>query len=175
MKKNNMNKKIFFLILFLILILIGGYYLYKKSKSQESSIPEISYIEENFKITSPYAFATIPNAKTAAAFLTIKNLTGQDDALIEVQSNIAEIAEIHQNYVDSDSGTMMMRKIKKLNLPNGSETSLDPKKYHIMFINLKDGLKVGDNFPLTLVFENGAEKTVTVDIVTPGITPHSQH
>lgn len=175
MKRSNMDKKIVFLILFLILIVAGGFYLYKKSKSQESSIPEISFVEEDFEIISPYAFATIPSAKTGAAFFTIKNFSGQDDALINVKSDVAEIVEIHQNLIDPDDGTMMMRKVKKVDVPNEGKASLEPKGYHIMFINLKKGLNVNDSFPLTLFFENGKEKTITVDVVPPGTPTHSSH
>jgi len=169
-----MNKKIIFTTLAVLLIVIAAGLFYKESKNHKSNIHDIVYVEDEIEITTPYAFATTPNAKTAAAFLTINNASEQDNALVAVDSDIAEHNEIHQTYIDLDDGTMMMRKIKKLNTPKG-KTTLEPKGYHVMFINLKNKLSVDDQFPVTLTFEDGTTKNITVDVVTPGLTPHHHH
>lgn len=120
------------------------------------------------KISNAYAFATMPGAPTAAAFMIINNNSDFDDTLISTESKVAEITEIHENMIDPDDGTMMMRKIKTLSLPASEKVVLEPKGYHIMFIKLKKPLTMGSSFPLTLNFENSDSQTINVKVIAPG-------
>ncbi len=120
------------------------------------------------EIKDAYAFATMPGAPTAAAFMVINNISDYDDTLTSAESNVAEITEIHENMIDPDDGKMMMRKIKTLPLPASDDVTLEPKGYHIMFIKLKDPLTMGANFPLTLNFEKSKSQIIDVQIIAPG-------
>ena len=170
-----MNKKTISFILFLIVISTAGIYHYKETKSQESSMPSFAFEEEAILITTPYAFATTPHAKTGAAFMSIENTSGKNDTLISVKSDVAEFTEIHENYIDPDDGVMIMRKINGIKIPKEGSVLLKPKGYHIMFINLKRPLKIGDSFPVTLVFSNSSEQIITIKTVAPGMNQHSHH
>ncbi len=127
---------------------------------------------EEIKITDVYAFATAPGAKTGAAFMVIENNLKEDDRLIDAQSDIAEITEIHENYIDPDDGMMMMRKIRGIDIAMGDQAILEPKGLHIMLIKLKQPLTLGEVFDLRLVFEKSGMKTVQVKIVKPGAGVH---
>ncbi|MCI5059557.1 MAG: copper chaperone PCu(A)C [Alphaproteobacteria bacterium] len=122
-------------------------------------------------IKSAYAFATTTQAKTGAAFMDISNHSAQDDRLINVESNIANITEIHENYIDPDDGMMMMRKISGIDIKTGKTVTLEPTGYHVMLIDLKEPLAKDTSFPLTLHFEKAEPQTVSVDILTPGTKP----
>jgi hypothetical protein len=126
------------------------------------------------KIEQPYAFATMPGGSTGAAFMIIHNEGEIDDRLINAQSNIAEITEIHENLIDPDDGTMMMRKIRGLDIPADGKEILEPKGYHIMFIKLKEPLTMGQSVPVTLEFEQAGLKKIDVDVLAPGVTPDMQ-
>lgn len=122
------------------------------------------------QIKAPYAFATLPGASTGAAFMVIQN-KNDGDKLIAANSNIAEITEIHQNLIDSDDGTMMMRKIPALDIPAKGEAILKPTGYHVMFIKLKEPLTMGLEVPLTLTFEKAGDVEVRATIIAPGTKP----
>ena len=122
-------------------------------------------------IHEPYAFATMPGGSTGAAFMKIENLSANTDRLISAQSNVAEITEIHQNLVDPEDGTMMMRRIRDLEIPANGHEIMDPKGYHIMFIKLKEPLTMGQSVPVTLEFEQAGLKKIDVKVMPPGMSP----
>jgi len=94
------------------------------------TVPAMAQDKSSIEIIQPYAFATTSAARSAAAFMVIQNNTNADDRLIEAASSISEITEIHQNLIDPDDGTMMMRKIKGLDIPANAAATLEPKGYH---------------------------------------------
>jgi len=122
------------------------------------------------QIENPYAFATLPGASTGAAFMVIKN-NGDADRLINASAPFAEITEIHQNLIDPDDGTMMMRKIKGLDIPAKRSAILKPTGYHVMFIKLREPLTMGINVPLTLTFEKMGDVKINVPVIAPGTKP----
>jgi len=124
----------------------------------------------SIQIEAPYAFATLPGAATGAAFMVIKN-TGLDDELIAANSMAANITEIHQNLIDPDDSTMMMRKIKAIDIPAKGEAILEPTGYHVMFIQLKSPLTIGLEVPITLTFEKAGDIEVKANIIAPGTKP----
>jgi hypothetical protein len=136
-------------------------------KNQEEGTTEaVSAIS----ISDAYAFETMPGDSTAAAFMKIQNIGDEDDTLISARAKISSITEIHENMIDPDDGTMMMRKIKSLSAPVEETVILEPKGYHIMFIKLRDSLTIGSSFPLTLNFEKAGQQDVNVKVIAPGAT-----
>jgi copper(I)-binding protein len=123
------------------------------------------------EVQNPYAFATMPGATTGAAFMVLNNIGQLDDTLIGVKSKVAQITEIHQNIIDPDDDTMMMRKVKSISLPLGKQVTLEPKGYHIMFIKMKETLALNDIIDLTLMFEHAGEVKTKISVVAPGIKP----
>lgn len=125
----------------------------------------------NIIVDDAYAFATLPGSVTGAAFMIIKNDGDIDDILVSVKSDVAKHTEIHENLIDPDDGTMMMRKIKNIAIPSKAKAVLEPKDKHIMLIKLKEPLTLNGSFPLTLVFKESGEKEIQVDIIQAGTTP----
>lgn len=117
-----------------------------------------------------HAYATAPTAKTGAVFMTLKNAGGEDDTLVGADTDVAQINEIHENYIDPDDGTMMMRKIKSAIVPANDHVMFEPTGKHIMLINLEERLVQGHTFTLTLTFEKAGTVVVPVQIVAPGTT-----
>jgi len=167
--------KQFFIFIGVGLIAFAAFYSFTQARNDRA--------HNTFKIEQPYAFATTENAKTGAAFFILNNQTNTDKVLIEAQSDIAEIVELHENMIDPDDGKMMMRRVKEIIVPAKEETILDPVGYHVMFINLNAALRIGDTVPVTLKFQNGDEEMINVQVIKPGARPsapsdmhdHSHH
>jgi|GEM_PF-1934749 len=132
---------------------------------------------DSIHIFDSYAFATAASAKSGAAFMVIENLSNKDDALIEAQSDVAEITEIHENLIDPDDGMMMMRKVKRIDIAASGAVALTPTGYHIMLINLKQPLKEKEVFQVTLKFESGYETIKEITVMPAGQKPstHMDH
>jgi periplasmic copper chaperone A len=79
---------------------------------------------------------------------------------------VADKAELHTNI--DDNGVMRMRRVDAAEIAPGSSTRLTPSGLHMMLVGLKQSLKKGTAFPLTLVFEKAGKMTVQVAVQGPG-------
>jgi len=112
------------------------------------------------EIVHPWSRATPEGAKVAGGYLVINNDGKEADRLIAATGEIAGKTEIHEMKVD-DKGVMIMRPLADgLAIPAEGKAELKPGSYHIMFMDLKHGIKQGDKFKGSLTFE----KAGTVDV-----------
>lgn len=104
--------------------------------------------------------ATVPQQKATGAFM---QLTAAKDArLVSVSSSAIPVIELHE--MSMQDSVMKMRQVQSLDLPGGKTVELKPGSYHLMLLDLKKPMTVGDAVPLTLVFEDQAGKRERVDI-----------
>lgn len=122
--------------------------------------------EQIITINQPWAPHTGKRTMSAAVYLAMHNSGKQDDSLVDVKSDIAEMTTLHQSY--EEDGIMRMDHVDALKVPAGGDANLSPGGYHIMLMQLQAPLKRGEQFPLTLVFEHAGEITVMVDITGIG-------
>jgi len=127
------------------------------------------------KVENPYVRATPPNLPNSAAFMSIKNDSNKDIAIINAKSNVSKVVELHTHTMKD--GVMTMLQVPKINIPANGKTELKPGGLHIMFIGLKNPLKVGNEVSLTLEFSNGKTQTITAPIkkVMSGMKHHGHH
>ena len=94
------------------------------------------------RVEHPWSRATPGGAKVAAGYLTLKNSGESPDRLVSVTTDIAGSAEVHEmKMVD---GVMQMRPVPEgVTVPAGGEVALKPGASHLMFMDLKQGLKDG--------------------------------
>lgn len=123
---------------------------------------------EGIVVSDPWARASV--TATGAAYLTLENTGGADDALVEVRSDVAEKVEIHD--MTMDGMVMRMRKLDRLALPAGETVRLAPGGLHIMLIRLHGPLAEGDAVPLTLVFETAGAVEVSALVRKAGHGGH---
>ena len=109
------------------------------------------YVLQNLRIEHPYARPTPPGARTGAAYFAIENRGRDGDRLIRVQTPFADAAEIHS--MTMDGNMMQMRAVSALDIAPHATTTLKPGGYHLMLVDLKRPLAVGDMVPLSLTFE----------------------
>jgi copper(I)-binding protein len=120
------------------------------------------------RLDHPYATPTPAGATTGAASLRgIRNTGDQPDRLVGARTPMARAVEIHRHEIDAQQ-VMRMRAIEGIDLPTRSELRLrHGGPYHLMLIDLKAPLKVGDRFPLTLRFEKAGEREAMVWVQQP--------
>jgi copper(I)-binding protein len=135
--------------------------------TEKSHLAEL-YKNEPIKVDYAYAFATPDGAKNGAVFLVIYNQANTQDFLIKTESKVARHTEIHESYIDPDDQTMMMRKVDKIEIPEGYDQILVPDGYHIMLIDLFRGLEKGEKFTIDLTFEKAGKINVPVVVTPPG-------
>ena len=125
-------------------------------------------------VASAWARPAVPGQTGTGAFMT---LTSKDGAkLVGASSAAAGVVEIHEMAMDHN--VMKMRPITSLELPAGREVQLKPGGHHVMLLDLKQPLKVGDKVRIDLRLETRDGKRVTQPVevevrqAAPGADAH---
>jgi hypothetical protein len=116
------------------------------------------------EVSSAWAGATPGKAENGVAYVTITSPTA--DRLVSASTPVAKKAELHT--MSMQGMVMKMRPIAGLDIPAGQPVSLKPGGEHIMLMGLKQPLREGQSFPLTLDFEKAGPRTVTVTVEKAG-------
>lgn len=125
-------------------------------------------------IAHPYSTPTIGAGNTGAIyFMNIKNNGKEVDQLIGARSEVSSGIEIHE--MSLENNVMKMRAIPEVQLPSGFEVTFKQGQangYHLMLIELKKPLKLGDKFPVTLKFKKAGECQAEVWVEAPKTEVH---
>ena len=117
-------------------------------------------------IDQAWSRATPGQARNGAVFFTLT--ASAADRLVRAESAVAGKTELHTHV--HESGVMKMRPVEAIPVEPGKPTKLQPSGFHVMLLDLKAPLKVGDKFPLTLVFEKAGSTVVEVSVGSAGAT-----
>jgi copper(I)-binding protein len=120
--------------------------------------------ESGVAVANAWARASAGAVGTSAVYLTMKS--AEPDRLVAAATPVAGKATLHTSM--NESGIMRMRPIEGVPLAPGQPTTLQPGGIHIMLEQLKQPLKEGDRFPLTLTFEKSGTKQVEVAVEKAG-------
>lgn len=101
--------------------------------------------------------------QTSGVYLTISNGTASAETLTGVSSSVAGSAEIHETY-EGESETMGMRPAGEQIISSGNKLVFEPGRLHVMLMDLKHDLAVGDSLDVTLDFSRVGSKSVTVPV-----------
>jgi copper(I)-binding protein len=145
-----LNKKLFVIISLLLFFSLVA--------AQCGTTPTAS--DATIIVAEPQARASIPNG---VVYMTLTNAGTSDDTLLKIETDAAQAAELHETQID-EQGVMRMKPVERLPLPAGESISLEAGDKHIMLINLKEGLAVGDFLHLILTFEKAGTQTVEVPV-----------
>lgn len=117
--------------------------------------------QADIAIKDPWVRATVPQQRATGVFMTIT--ADKDAKLVAGSSPVAGLVEIHEMAMDGN--VMKMRAVAGgLDLPAGKPVELKPGGYHVMLIDLKQTVKVGDTVPVTLVVEGKDGKKESIEI-----------
>jgi len=119
----------------------------------------------------PWSRATLPGAKVAAGYLTLRNDGAAADRLVSATAEIAAKVEIHEMKVD-DKGVMTMRPLAGgVEIAPGAEVKLAPGGIHLMFMDLGQPAQEGVRFKGTLTFEKAGTIDVEFAVDAMGAAP----
>jgi len=99
-----------------------------------------------------------PEGHNSAAFVRIMNHGDDHLYLVKASSPVAKVVELHQSF--EEEGIHKMRPVDQIEIRAGEETELKPGGLHIMLIQLTRDLKVNDEVPIKLTFQNGQTREI---------------
>jgi copper(I)-binding protein len=108
-----------------------------------------------------WARATPKGAPNAAVYLTLVNSGSETDRLIGASSPVADNIQFHEER--DENGVSKMRALQAIDVAPGASVALKPSGLHMM-LHIKQQLKEGETFPLTLTFEKAGPMEVTVRV-----------
>jgi copper(I)-binding protein len=124
------------------------------------------------QIENAYTRATVPGQQVAGGFMKIEN-KGAADQLISASSPVAGEVQLHEMAMEGN--VMRMRQVKEVVVPAGAIVDLKPGGLHLMFMNIKAPLAVGESVPVKLKFAKAGEVEVKMPVNAmgnPGATKH---
>lgn len=137
-----------------LILLLGGQ-AYAQSSGQNPIVLE-----------RPWARATPAGAKNGAAYVTLINNGKARDSLLSATTPVAEKVQFHST--SEEHGVSHMREMHAVEVAPGARVTFSPGGMHIMVVGLKQPLKEGQTFPLSLTFEKAGKVDVTVSIAKVG-------
>jgi copper(I)-binding protein len=118
--------------------------------------------EDALQVRNARAFSTVPGQSVAVAYMTIESRI--PSRIVSVQSEAADAVQIHA--MSMHGGIMRMRRLNSVDLPAGRKVELAPGGVHLMFVGLKQPLRIGGtvNISLTVTSTAGGEHTVRLTV-----------
>ena len=121
------------------------------------------YQAGEIRIAHPHARATVPGQAAGAAYIGLENPGKTADKLLGASTPAAKSVELHT--MSMENNMMRMREVGVIDVPPGASIMMKPGHgYHLMLLGLTKPLKVGDKFPLTLVFEKAGPVEVSISV-----------
>jgi copper(I)-binding protein len=100
-------------------------------------------------VLNAWSRPTPPGAAVGVAYFEIVN-SALADTLTQIETPVAGHVEMHSTSMVND--VMQMRPMPSVEIPASARVEFKPGGLHAMLIELKEPLKPGQRFPLTLVF-----------------------
>lgn len=115
------------------------------------------------EVTQAQALPSIPGARNGGGFLTLVNHGKADDKIVAASSPVCGHVELHT--MSMENNVMRMREVEHIPLPAGQTLRMQPGSgYHLMFMDLKAPLKVGETVPVTIKFASGGQMDVQLKV-----------
>jgi copper(I)-binding protein len=121
---------------------------------------------DKVQVEGAYVRAVPPGSANSAAFMKLTNTDGAVHVLTAAQSPASKVMELHTH--TEEGGMMKMRRIEKIELPVGSQVSLQPGGLHLMLIGLTGDLKENQEVEVSLTFEDGSSLPLSLPVKRVG-------
>jgi periplasmic copper chaperone A len=102
-------------------------------------------------------------------YMIIMNHGAEDDDLTGLSTPVADKAEMHRTVTANN--VSQMNPVADVPLKANDAISFAPGGLHVMLTGLKQPLKAGDSFPLTLNFAKAGAVVVTVSVQPIKVAP----
>jgi|ERR1700722_588689 len=102
-------------------------------------------------VLNAWSRPTAPGATVGVAYFEIVNsAVAVADTLTQIETSVAAHVEMHSTSIVD--GVMQMRPMQSVEIAASGRVEFKPGGLHAMLIELKQPLKPGQRFPLTLIF-----------------------
>jgi periplasmic copper chaperone A len=98
-------------------------------------------------------------------FMSINNKGGAADKLLKASANVAEKVELHQMVLSGQKTYTYL--VNEIELPGHTVTDFKSGSYYIRLVGIKQELRSGAKFILTLEFEKSGKRTVDIVVGNP--------
>lgn len=105
-----------------------------------------------------------PAAKdgNGAVYFSLQNHSASADELTGVSSDIATAVEMHESKMEGD--VMQMNQLMSIPIKGKAGVEFAPGGYHVMLIDLKKDVNIGDHVQVTLHFKDHEDITLSVPV-----------
>jgi periplasmic copper chaperone A len=117
---------------------------------------------EGLDVSDAWVPAADDVGRDVPLLVAIRNKTDSPDALVRVRCPVANFAEKHT--VDRGEGAPAMRSISAIPIPANSVVTLKPNEYHVMLLQTRQPLAVGERFSCALVFQKAGTIETEVEV-----------
>ena len=114
------------------------------------------------EIKDAYVRHMPPTQSVTGAFMMLVNTSDADRAAVSAQSSVAGTVELHTHI--HDGGVMRMRQVDKIEVPAGGMTELKPGGFHVMLIDLKGPLELGQMVDIKFNFDDGSSAEIEAEV-----------
>ena len=104
-------------------------------------------------------------------YFELHNHGSASDELTGVTSDVAEAVEIHESKMEGD--VMKMEMMPSLPIDAYADMVFEPGGLHVMLVNLKQDLKLDDEFEIVLHFKT--HEDITVHVIVKDSAPEEEH
>lgn len=115
---------------------------------------------QSVKVANAWVRSTAPGQTSAGAYVELTS--DAQAALVAAGSALAGRTELHS--MSMDGGVMRMRPLSRVELPAGQTVKFAPGGLHLMLLDLKQPLKMGDKVPLVLTIQSSGTSITTVKV-----------
>jgi protein SCO1/2 len=137
----------------------------RRARGETERVRGVVTVEDDvdgFEVEDAWVVQPPKGARVVGGYLTLKNTSDRDDALVEVRSPTFESIELHE--MRMDEGLMGMFELETMPVAAGGLLSLTPGGKHLMMNSPRRRLSAGHSVRMTLVFSSGREVTMTVPV-----------
>ncbi len=133
-------------------------------------------IVPNIFIRDGWSVPPVAGLNIGVAYVSMVNQYAEPVTLTHITGDVSETIELHTHLLVKD--IMQMRQLNELVIEPNQDVTFKPGGLHLMLINLKKPLDVGDSFPVTFHFKDREPVTTTITVRSRDNTeknPHAEH
>jgi hypothetical protein len=122
-------------------------------------LPSLAFAQQSVTIQKPWMRYLLPNIP-AAGYMTLQNTGAAPITITGASSPACGMLMLHKS--QDDSGMAMMMDMQTITIPANGSVTFAPGGYHLMCMQPK--MKIGDQLPVTLSFQNGSTLSATLPV-----------
>lgn len=133
---------------------------------------QIIVLNKSVRVESAWVRAAPPGATMLAGYMDLHNDGKTPQRFISAQSDVFGMVELHKTMIVN--GVSTMRPAGDQSIPAGGDLRFEPGGLHLMLMQPKRVLKIGDSVRFRLHFADGSVMDViaVVSAEAPAVTTH---